>query len=146
LIGFQIVPLAAVSEPGYMLAIALVTARPIVAQTMPAMGPVMSWLAVTPYLVFVYRVQSACLIQAPVHDPATALMAWSMRKDLSLRGVQYTRLRIAALESTHLDEMLLDGGKKSAPPFRAIAQMNTPNMVIVTPACDIHTKGLSLDG
>lgn len=51
------VPVAAVSEPGYMFDIALVTARPIVAQTMPAIGPVMSWLAVTPYRVFVNLVR-----------------------------------------------------------------------------------------
>jgi hypothetical protein len=36
------VPVSEVSEPGYMLDTALVTAIPMVAQTMPAMGPVIS--------------------------------------------------------------------------------------------------------
>lgn len=42
--------------------------------------------------------------------------------------------------------MVLEGGKKVAPPFRAIAQMNTPNMVMVTPSWETTTNGESLEG
>jgi hypothetical protein len=48
--------------------------------------------------------------------------------------------------TTCLGVTVIVGAKKSAPWFLAIAQINTPNIVIVTPVWEIQTNGDSLEG
>jgi hypothetical protein len=64
----------------YMFLTALVAKTPSMAVIVIVNGTVSSWFRTGARFVLEYRVQSACLMLLPVHEPATELTACSIRK------------------------------------------------------------------
>ena len=109
----------------YISLIALVAKAPSVAQIVTVTGPDTSWCTTGARRVLAKRVQSDCRMQAPVHAPATADIAFKIRNE-----------RV-------LEEIDVLGGARGAPPLDATAQMNMENIVQVVVTRDYSIQSMS---